>query len=323
MDCLSRFVACLRPSNPNCVVPQFCERFAVCFHDSVGFVREYYPSSRLEDLCAEFFPLHLHHDAIEPKDSAPLLSSSVYIEWHSECWVADLRFSALDGRWPGHEITKNLCAPFIHSFIVDEWETTNHKPRDRRDVPSSPLFLVKSPPSTGRCSGHEITKNLCALFIHSFIVDEWETTNHIPRVAHPKFYKTSTHPRMRVPHPSAVFAEGWWATANLNDRTAGTKAQGRSARRVITKNLCAPFIHGFIVDEWETTNHKPRKPRTDGTFPSRLFFLSRVHPTPQPLRTPTNSFPLHLLRPANKSPQVCRLFRPKSLTLKMKRGSPP
>ncbi len=130
MDCLSRFVACLRPSNPNCVVPQFCQRFAVCFHDSVGFVREYYPSSRLEDLCAEFFPLHLHHAAIEPKDSAPLLSSSVYIEWHSECWVADLRFSALDGRWPAHEITENLCAPFIHSFIVDEWETTNHKPRE-------------------------------------------------------------------------------------------------------------------------------------------------------------------------------------------------
>jgi len=29
------------------------------------------------------------------------------------------------GRWPGHKITKNCCAPFIHSFIVDEWETTN------------------------------------------------------------------------------------------------------------------------------------------------------------------------------------------------------
>ena len=29
------------------------------------------------------------------------------------------------GRWPRHKITKNLCAPFIHSFIVDEWETTN------------------------------------------------------------------------------------------------------------------------------------------------------------------------------------------------------
>ena len=25
----------------------------------------------------------------------------------------------------GHKIAKNLCAPFIHSFIVDEWETTN------------------------------------------------------------------------------------------------------------------------------------------------------------------------------------------------------
>ena len=34
------------------------------------------------------------------------------------------------GRWPGHEITENLCAPFIHGFIVDEWETTNHKPRE-------------------------------------------------------------------------------------------------------------------------------------------------------------------------------------------------
>jgi hypothetical protein len=32
------------------------------------------------------------------------------------------------GRWPGHEITKNICAPFIHSFIVDEWETTNLTP---------------------------------------------------------------------------------------------------------------------------------------------------------------------------------------------------
>jgi RHS repeat-associated protein len=29
------------------------------------------------------------------------------------------------GRWPGHKIIKNRCAPFIHSFIVDEWETTN------------------------------------------------------------------------------------------------------------------------------------------------------------------------------------------------------
>jgi RHS repeat-associated protein len=29
------------------------------------------------------------------------------------------------GRWPGHKITKNRCAPFIHSFIVDEWETSN------------------------------------------------------------------------------------------------------------------------------------------------------------------------------------------------------
>ena len=24
-------------------------------------------------------------------------------------------------------------------------------------------------------------------------------------------------------------------------------------------NLRAPFIHGFIVDEWETTNPNPRK----------------------------------------------------------------
>ena len=31
------------------------------------------------------------------------------------------------GRFPGYEITENLCAPFIHGFIVDEWETTNHK----------------------------------------------------------------------------------------------------------------------------------------------------------------------------------------------------
>ena len=29
------------------------------------------------------------------------------------------------GRWPGHKIAKNRSAPFIHSFIVDEWETTN------------------------------------------------------------------------------------------------------------------------------------------------------------------------------------------------------
>ena len=34
-------------------------------------------------------------------------------------------FGSDRGRWPGHEITKNRCAPFIHSFIVDEWETTN------------------------------------------------------------------------------------------------------------------------------------------------------------------------------------------------------
>src|ERR1035441_113337 len=37
-------------------------------------------------------------------------------------------FPSPDGRWPGHKITKNLCAPFIHSFIVDEWETTNLTP---------------------------------------------------------------------------------------------------------------------------------------------------------------------------------------------------
>jgi hypothetical protein len=29
-----------------------------------------------------------------------------------------------EGRWPGHKMTKNRCAPFIHSFIVDEWEIT-------------------------------------------------------------------------------------------------------------------------------------------------------------------------------------------------------
>ena len=37
------------------------------------------------------------------------------------------------GRWPGHKITKNCCAPFIHSFIVDEWETTNLTPPAHRD----------------------------------------------------------------------------------------------------------------------------------------------------------------------------------------------
>ncbi len=39
----------------------------------------------------------------------------IYVKVDIELW----------GRWPGHKITKNLCAPFIHSFIVDEWETTN------------------------------------------------------------------------------------------------------------------------------------------------------------------------------------------------------
>ena len=29
------------------------------------------------------------------------------------------------GRRLGHEIARNLSAPFIHSLIVDEWETTN------------------------------------------------------------------------------------------------------------------------------------------------------------------------------------------------------
>ena len=26
------------------------------------------------------------------------------------------------GGWPGHVLTTNLRAPFIHGFIVDEWE---------------------------------------------------------------------------------------------------------------------------------------------------------------------------------------------------------
>jgi hypothetical protein len=30
---------------------------------------------------------------------------------------------------PGHKIDKNRCAPFIHSFIVDEWATTNPNQR--------------------------------------------------------------------------------------------------------------------------------------------------------------------------------------------------
>ena len=32
------------------------------------------------------------------------------------------------GRWPGHVLTANLRAPFIHGFIVDEWETTDSEP---------------------------------------------------------------------------------------------------------------------------------------------------------------------------------------------------
>lgn len=35
-------------------------------------------------------------------------------------------FASLNhGRPPSPEKTKNLKAPFIHGFIVDEWETTN------------------------------------------------------------------------------------------------------------------------------------------------------------------------------------------------------
>jgi hypothetical protein len=36
-----------------------------------------------------------------------------------------------NGRWPGHKIAKNCCAPFIHSFIVDEWETMKLNPPGR------------------------------------------------------------------------------------------------------------------------------------------------------------------------------------------------
>jgi len=32
---------------------------------------------------------------------------------------------AVGGMRPGHELPTTLRAPFIHSLIVDEWETTN------------------------------------------------------------------------------------------------------------------------------------------------------------------------------------------------------
>jgi len=32
------------------------------------------------------------------------------------------------GRWPGHKCPQTLCAPFIHSSIVDEWETAALNP---------------------------------------------------------------------------------------------------------------------------------------------------------------------------------------------------
>ena len=43
-------------------------------------------------------------------------------------WIHPSSQNRKEGRWPAHQITENLCAPFIHGFIVDEWETTNHNP---------------------------------------------------------------------------------------------------------------------------------------------------------------------------------------------------
>jgi len=45
-------------------------------------------------------------------------------------------------------------APFIHSFIVDEWDTSNAGEQEFG------VIQVRAP------------------FIHSFIVDEWDTSNH-------------------------------------------------------------------------------------------------------------------------------------------------
>jgi hypothetical protein len=59
------------------------------------------------------------------------------------------------GRWPGHKISKNRCAPFIHSFIVDEWETTN---------PASPFPSIQ--PSTGAvCIAKIPSRRKCGLVL--------------------------------------------------------------------------------------------------------------------------------------------------------------
>jgi hypothetical protein len=37
----------------------------------------------------------------------------------------EIHIFALPGRWPGHQPATTLSAPFNHSFIVVEWETTH------------------------------------------------------------------------------------------------------------------------------------------------------------------------------------------------------
>jgi len=62
---------------------------------------------------------------IRPKCRSPHPSAIIAKRWKPRTRI---------GRWPGHKITKSRCAPFIHSFIVDEWETTTLNPLSFYDL---------------------------------------------------------------------------------------------------------------------------------------------------------------------------------------------
>ena len=80
-------------------------------------------------------------------------------------WIHPSSQNRKEGRWPAHQITENLCV--FHVF--------------------------------GRWPAHQITENLCAPFIHGFIVDEWETTNHKPREGPTGQVSRSLRKRNRAP----------------------------------------------------------------------------------------------------------------------------
>ena len=99
---------------------------------------------------------------------------------------------------------------------------------------------------------------------------------------------------------------GSWQ-ANPHRREGGTPQRLRafnSARHGVPRpNLLGREPRVSTVTR--TRRQTEALPRNPPKLVPRLR-LSRTHPPPLLLRTPPNPFPLHLMRLANKSPQVCR-----------------